>query len=152
MKFDKKQVMNNLQSTGLTVCGVAGTYAASKLPFIPQGVRKFVPYAALAGGILIPALSKSQHVKSLASGMAVYGALATVSSLTKDASGNVATTGIKAMVANYVPQLGEAPSIGQNLVYNEDSIPQLMGYENEEEEYETAAYPTLAGQDQGLLM
>lgn len=138
MKFDKKQIVSNLQSAGLTVCGVAGTYAASKLPMIPAPVRKMFPYGALLGGVLIPTLVKSQHVKSLANGMMVYGALGSLSNLTKDATGNVATTGIKAMVGKFVPQLGEAPSLG--FVYNENSVPELMGYQ---ENFETAEYPVM---------
>lgn len=152
MKLDQKQLVSSATATGLTFAGVAGIYAASK--FAPANIGKYVPYAALAGGILLPAFVKGDAVKSLATGMGVYGALATVGQLTKDATGNVATTGIKSMVANYVPQLGSTHLFGETYNYDENSMP-LLGtsdYNNWEPAQAEMQYGgEFAGIDEALI-
>lgn len=122
MKFDKKKLISGAKSTGLAVAGFAGAHAVSKLA--PAQVSKFVPWAMLGVGVVLPALSKSPEIGSLAVGLGSYGALQTVNGFIAGTDG-AEPTGVKAMIAKYVPQLSGTPSLGRVYEYNENTVPLL---------------------------
>ncbi len=150
MKFNQKDVVPFLKGTGLTFAGIAAPYAASQI--IPANFRKFVPIGAgIAGAALVLFTGKSDEAKKLGTGMATYGMLAGVSQFTKDASGNVATVGIKGIAAKFIPQLGSAPSLGSVFTdYEENNVPRISAA-NEFPEYESQEIQ-LMGVGEGLMM
>lgn len=131
MKFDQKKLIGGVQATGLAVAGFAGAHAVSKLA--PAKVSKFVPYGMLALGVVLPALVSNAAVGSLAVGLGSYGGLQTINGFIAGEAG-AEPTGVKAMVAKYVPQLAGTPGLGRlgylrglgrTYEYNEDTVPLL---------------------------
>lgn len=142
MKFDQKKLINGAKATGLAVAGFAGAHAASKLA--PAEVSKYVPYGMLAAGVLLPAVVKSPAINSLAIGLGSYGAIKSISGFIKNEDGSVPTEGVKAMIAEYVPQLSgySLGSLGNTYEYNEDTVP-LLGTSNYETEEERKVMPLI---------
>lgn len=131
MKFDQKKLIGSVQATGLAVAGFAGAHALSKLA--PAKVSKFVPWGMLAAGVVLPAVVNNAAIGSLATGLGSYGALQTVNGFIAGEAGTE-PTGVKAMIAKYVPQLSGTPgglgrlgypSLGRTYEYNEDTVPLL---------------------------
>lgn len=131
MKFDQKKLIGSVQATGLAVAGFAGAHAVSKLA--PAKVSKFVPWGMLAAGVVLPAVVNNAAVSSLATGLGSYGALQTINGFIAGEAGTE-PTGVKAMIAKYVPQLSGTPGLGRlgylrglgrTYEYNEESVPLL---------------------------
>lgn len=118
MKFNQNEAKAGAIDAAAAVGGAVLGNTITKIiaEKAPEKVGKYAGAIVLGLGILVPAFVpvKSEALRSAILGSAVIGALDVAGQFTTDETGAVATTGIKGMVAKYVPQLsgtslGNAP-------------------------------------------
>jgi hypothetical protein len=143
MKVKVEQLKSAGIQTGMALAGFVGGHVANQ--FAPAQVQKFVAPGTIVLGLGLAAVAKQSAVQAFGVGLATHGAIRTVNNFTApslDAEGNeIAATGIKAMIGNYVPSLnGLGYTEYEGMEYAEypsyEETPLLMGLEPESPENE----------------
>lgn len=139
MSFNVNKAKSSATSTAGVVGGMIVGHVASKVirEKAPANIAKFAPGILAIAAIAAPAFMqvKSDVVSDMLTGVAAAGTVAQLNSFSKDASGEVATTGVKAMIAKYVPQLGSVEELPTYTVYQGEPAESLLlaGGEYEED-------------------
>lgn len=145
MKVNAQQVKTAGIKAGMATVGFTAGHLANQ--FAPDSVQKFVAPGTALLGLGLAVVAKQAAVQSFGVGMAIHGTIKTVNNFTApsvDAEGNeIAATGVKAMIANYVPSLsgveGYTGSYGYGMGNIEEypsyeETPLLMGFEEPQEQ------------------